>query len=670
MPRPRLLASAFGAFVLLIPPAWAKVERVEITATETVLNGQPFGAAGPYERISGRLHFAVDPSNPHDQAVVDLGLAKRNAQGQVEFSADFALLRPVAADKGNRSVLLEICNRGAVRMLSVVQGAAVSEHPSTPADFGDGWLMRQGYTLAWVGWQWDAQPVPGFFRLQAPVAYGPDGRHLEGLLRDDFSLAAARPVVPLGHLINGVVGGREYPVSDSGDPRNRLTVRDTPEGPRQEIPREQWQFSPDRRAIRLAGGFAAGRIYEVVYAVQDPVVAGLGFAAVRDFISHLKYDADRRLDRAYAMGISQCGRFLRQYLYEGFEADEQGRETLDGIIAHVGGAGQGSFNVRFAQPSRDAEPLSAFFYPTDVFPFTAAPETDPETGATGGLLDAVRAEHLAPKIFLSNTSYEYWGRSAALIHVSPDGARDVGQPENVRVYFLAGFQHSSALFPPRRGTGEADGQDLPNPNPIQWSWRAMIANLDAWVRAGVAPPPSNPPTLRAGTLVPLARWTFPRIPGVNPPHEANLAWRLDFGPGWPDRIAFEPPKVGAPFPVLVPQVDADGNDRAGAHDPEMAVPVATYTGWNLRNPPIGAPGYRVAFLGSFLPFARTPEERQRSGDPRPSLAERYAGRDDYLARYRKAAEELVRQRWLLADDVPAVMKRGAAEWDLVAGTVP
>jgi hypothetical protein len=670
MPRPRLLTSAFGAFLLLIPSAWAKVERVEITATEVLLNGQPFGAAGAYERISGRLHLAVDPSNSYNQAVVDLGLAKRNPQGQVEFSADFALLRPVAADQGNGSVLLEICNRGTVRMLSVVQGAAASEHPSTPADFGDGWLMRQGYTLAWVGWEWDAQPVPGFFRLQAPIAYGQDGRHLEGLLRDDFSLALARPVVPLGHLINGVVGGREYPVSDPSDPRNRLTVRDTPEGPRLEIPREQWQFSPDRRAIRLAGGFAAGRIYELVYAVQDPVVAGLGFAAVRDFISYLKYDADRRLDRAYAMGISQCGRFLRQYLAEGFDADEQGRETLDGVIAHVGGAGQGSFNIRFAQPSRDAEPRSAFFYPTDLFPFTAAPETDPETRATGGLLDALQAEHLAPKIFLSNTSYEYWGRSAALIHVSPDGARDVGQPENVRVYFLAGFQHSSAPFPPRRGVAEANGQDLPNHNPIQWSWRAMIANLDAWVRAGVAPPPSNPPTLRAATLVPLARWTFPSIPGVHPPHEATVAWRLDFGPGWPGRIDFEPPKVGAPFPVFVPQVDADGNDLAGVHDPELAVPVATYTGWNLRNPAIGAPGSRVAFLGSFLPFARTAEARQRSGDPRPSLAERYAGKDDYLARYRKAAEELVRQRWLLADDVPAVMERGAAEWDLVAGTAP
>jgi hypothetical protein len=635
--------------------ARARVLRVDVTDRHPVMGGAPFGSAGSYEWLAGRILFAVDPANRFDRPIADLDLADRDAAGRVEFSADFALLRPVEPGRGNGTVLVEVPNRGGRGVLYVMQGGTPAYTPARASDFGDGWLLRQGYAVGWIGWQWDAPA--GHMGLRAPRAHGPGGATLSGWVRDDFTLPYWRGEIPLGHIIEGRMGGTEYAVSDPDDPRNRLSVRDAPYGPRQPIPRDRWSFGADRRSLRLRGGFQPGRIYELIYRARDPAVAGLGLAAVRDFASAFKSGNTvlGSAQRVYALGISQCGRFLRQMLYQGFDADESGRLAYDGILAHVAGAGRGSFNQRFAQPSRDAQPMSSLYYPTDVFPFTALPETDPETGRTAGLLDATRAEGLAPKVFLSNTSYEYWGRVAALIHTTPDGARDMAQPANVRVYFWPGEEHFAYRFPAVKGAGDLAGQNLINPNPSRWLWRAMLANLDAWVRTGEAPPPSCAPRIADGSLVPLARWRFPALPGVRLPTAANRAWRLDF--------SREPPVPGEPYPVLVPQADADGNDRGGVRIPELAVPLATYTGWNLRDPSIGAPDRRASFIGSYLPFPRTEAERRGAGDPRLSLAERYRGKADYLDRYRRAVLQLVRERWALPEDAGALMARGAQEWD-------
>jgi hypothetical protein len=367
--------------------------------------------------------------------------------------------------------------------------------------------------------------------------------------------------------------------------------------------------------------------------------------------------------RIYGQGISQNGRVLRDFLYQGFNADEDGRMVLDGVLAHVGGAGRGSFNYRFAQPSRDAEPTSSIYFPTDIFPFTDEPESDPLTGETGGLLDKAKAENVVPKIFFSNTSFEYWGRAASLIHTSADGARDAHIGSNVRIYHFTGLQHFSGPFPPAKGTGDLLGQQPQSALPIKYFWRAMITNMDAWVRSNVAPPPSSYPHIADGTLVPLARYAFPHIPGINLPHEAIGAYRLDFGPNWRAGIlTLQPPKVGAAFPTLMPQVDADGNERDGVQLPEIVVPLATYAGWNLRDPSIGAPDQRVAFEASYIPFAKTAADRAASSDPRKSIAERYASREDYLARYAKAVDALVEQHWILEEDRAALLERGAAEW--------
>ncbi len=484
----------------------------------------------------------------------------------------------------------------------------------------------------------------------------------------------AMPEIPLGHLIQGDIGGTEYPVADPHDPRNVLTVRDSREAQRKVIPRSEWQFAHTEngkltasdRFLHLDGGFQPGKIYEYVYVVADPVLAGGGFAAIRDFASYSKHnpDAVTPARRVYGEGISQNGRFLRDFLYQGFNADEDGRIALDGVLAHVAGAGRGSFNYRFAQPSRDAQPTSSVFFPTDIFPFTDEPELDNLTGDSGGLLDRAKADKTVPKIFLSNTSYEYWGRAAALIHTSADGKHDADISDKVRVYHFTGFQHFSGPFPPARGKDGLEGQQAQSPLPIRYFWRAMIANMDAWVRDGTPPPPSSYPRIADGTLVPLDRYAFPAIPGVNKPHEANQAVRIDFGPNWRNGfLTVQPPKVGTAFPVLVPQVNEDGNERDGVRMPEVTVPLATYTGWNLRDLAIGAPDQRVSFEGSYLPFPKTAAERQRSGDPRKSIAERYTSRDEYLSLYQAAADALVAQRWILKEDRDALLDRGKAEWE-------
>jgi hypothetical protein len=643
--------------------SFARVDRVDVQRREDVLGGKAWGSAGAYEKLSGRVYFKVRPDDPHNRAIVDLDKAERNAAGEVEFSADFYLLRPKDAAKGNGALLLEISNRGGKGILAIVNNGRGSTDPSTEQDFGDGFLMNHGYTVAWVGWQFDATGNNAV-KLYAPIAHGSNGEHIRGLTRTDFTLDADRDEATLGHIMGARIGGAGYDVADPASDQNVLTVRDTPTSPRMVIPRDQWQFGADNHSFKLRGGFKKGRIYELVYVAQDPVVVGLGFAAIRDFVSYVKHDAKAvaPVKRAYGVGISQSGRFLRHMLYQDFNADEQGRIAFDGMIPHVAGAGRGSFNHRFAQPSRDSQPMNALFYPTDIFPFADTVQTDPVTGEQDGLLVAATRSRTVPKMFLTNTSYEYWGRAAALIHVSPDGKRDLTPSSNVRIYYEAGLQHYSDAFPPKVN----GGQNPNNPNPVRWYWRAMITNLDAWVARGVEPPASVYPKLADGTLVTLESMRFPYIQSTSLPRDANMGFRVDYGPDFKSKgiVAHEPPIVGPAFPIFVPKPNADGEDTGGVTLPELSVPLATYTGWNLRSPESGAQTQRVSFVGSYLPLAKNKAEREATGDPRPSIAERYSSKDQYLDLYRKAAEKLVEQRFFLRDDLPVILQHAAEEWEV------
>jgi hypothetical protein len=647
----------------------ARVLRVEVSSRTDVLGAKPFGDSGPYERITGRIYFSLPVANPHNLGIVDLDKAVNLKNGEVEFSADFVAVRPKDPKKGNGTLLLEVPNRGRGGILGLVDGG----DRDLAKDAGDAWLLRNGFTLVTLGWQWDASGADAL-KLYAPIAKD-HGKTITGLLRGDLMPSKPMPEIPLGHLIIGNIGGTEYPVAAPDDPRNVLSVRDSRNAPRTTIRRSEWQFAhtvdgklvPSDRHIHLNGGFQPGKIYEYVYVAADPVVAGGGFAVIRDFASYAKHAADSITPafRVIGEGISQNGRFLRDFLYQGFNADEEGRIALDGVLPHVAGAGRGSFNYRFAQPSRDAQPTSSVFFPTDIFPFTDLPETDPITGETAGLLDRAAAEKVIPKIFFSNTSYEYWGRAAALIHVTADGKRDAPLSPSVRVYHFTGLQHFSGPFPPAKGQVDLLGQQPESPLPVKYFWRAMIASMDTWVRGGVPPPESSYPRLADGTLIPLKDYSPPAIPGVSTPREANEGFRLDFGPRWREGIlSLQPPKLAEPFPVLVPQVDADGNERDGVRLPQISVPLTTYLSWNLRDPSIGAPDQRVSFEASYLPFPKTAADRQKLGDPRKSVAERYANREEYLARFAKALDALVQQHWILEEDRSHLLHQADLDWDL------
>jgi hypothetical protein len=656
---------SLAVLLALSASASAEVVRIEVKSRADVLAGKPFGSAGPYEKLSGTLYFAVDPQNSANQIITDIDKAPRNAAGKVEFSSDFYLIKPKDAAKGNGTLLYEVSNRGGKGMLGFFNRAAGSLDPGTEAEFGDGFLLERGFTLLWVGWQFDPPMKPGLVRVYPPIARELDGRSIQGLVRSNF--------VPLTKVTQASLADRDhiaYKVSSPDDAANVMTVRDSVEGTPRTIPRSEWQFTEDGGGVRMNAGFEPNKIYEVVYRSQDPPVVGTGLAAVRDAISKLKFDAPSELgltkgaiSRAIAFGISQSGRFLRTWLFYGFNEDEAHRKVLDGVMAHVAGGGRGSFNHRFAQPSRDAHPYLNFFYPTDIFPFSDVAQRDPHTGAVDGLQTHANKQKFAPNVFYTNSAYEYWGRAASLVHTTIDGLEDVQLPSNVRTYLLAAGQHGPAGFPPSRGIG----QQLSNPLDYRWAVRALLVSMHQWLAKGVEPPASAYPRLDQGTLVPPDKLKFPKIPDVNIATVPHKAYRADYGPDFLTKgiVSQEPPKMGPEFPILVPQVDADGNEVAGIRMPELAVPVATYAGWNLFNEKSGPTNTVSSMQGSFIPFPRNRDDRQRTNDPRRSIEERYANREAYLAAVRKAADDLAAKGYLLKEDVPRIVEQTATRWDYV-----
>ncbi|HJT18706.1 MAG TPA: alpha/beta hydrolase domain-containing protein [Thermoanaerobaculia bacterium] len=597
---PRIITSAF----CLLTPAFAfgRVTSVDVTSRADL---------GPhYEKIAGIVHFAVDPRNPHNTVIVDLDKAPRNAAGEVEFSADFYVVRPKV--NGNGTLFLEIANRGG------------RINPKSEADLRDPFLLQRGYTMAYVGWQFDVRPDPNRVRLNAPVAPGITGR-----VRADWVVETKADEHTVSHVIGGAIGGTGYPVADINARDSVLTERDAPTAQRRTIPRSQWRFT-DPTTVHLDGGFVPGKIYEVIYTAKDPAIVGCGLAAVRDFVSWAKYDPQSIIasKRAYGFGISQSGRFLRHFVYQGFNADEQGRQVFDAINAHVAGSGRGSFNGRFQQPSRDSEPLSPLFYPNDLFPFADLPMKDPLSGRTEGLLDKAVAEKVVPKIFYTNTSYEYWSRGESLCHTTPDATADAPIPPTSRIYFIAGVAHVPGPYPPKK----ENTQNLVNPINYWPPLHALWDALDAWVRNGTEPPPSNYPHISDGTLVPAS----------------HLVVKFQVTPYEPYKMILgdEPPKVVGAYPALVPQVGVDGNEISGIRQARVAVPLATYTGWNLRDPSIGFPETRMNFLGSYIPFTSDP----------------YRDKSDYLGRYTAATLKLIDDRFLAPEDVLPMLRIGLEEW--------
>lgn len=645
-------ARAFSLVTSLLAVPYAssaEVVRFEVTSRGEVARGQSFGAAGAYEKLAGKVHFAVDPALPRNRAIVDLDKAPRSARGLVEFSADVYILRPKDASKANGVAFFDVLNRGRKLMLGYFNRAEASEDPAEDGKVGDGFLMRQGYTLVWIGWQFDAGTRAGLMGLDAPVATH-NGQPIVG-----WVTAALTPLTSSAEA--EFVDVRRYAPLEVNSREYRLVEREGALGTPRPIARDDWSFGrvvdgrrvPDPSHVTLTSGFRAGRTYELSYQTKDAVVSGLGFATFRDLGAAMKFDAasEVKATHAYVFGASQSGRFLRSFIYDGFNTDEKSREVFDGFMIHIAGAGRLSINERFSQPN------SLGFFSTTRFPFLDSEARDPLTGRSDALQRTFPAGK-PPKVIYTNSSVEYWGggRVAALTHTTLDGSADAPAPDNVRIYHLAGTQHGSGSLP----APDTGAQLRGNPSDYRWPMRRLAVALDAWVRMGQEPPPSRHATIKARTLVPHSSLKFPAVPGVKWPTNVPVGYRGD-----------RDPFTAHPLPLLVSQVDADGNEVGGIRLPELAVPLATVSGWAFRSERIGAPTELLPLAGSYLPFAPTKAARQASGDPRLSIEERYADRADYLRKIDLSARQLVKEGYVLEEDVPGIVDRATQHWDLLMG---
>ena len=655
------------------------ITDLQITNRTSFASGEGFGDVGAYELLEGTAHYAVDPSHARNQGITDLDLAPRNSSGKVEFSSDLAMLQPMNMDRGNRRILFDVVNRGRKTALTF-NGVPIPTDPTLPLEAGNGYLMRRGYTVVWGGWQADVPPTPGLIGLQCPEAVGPQGP-LTGKIMCQFQSNEPTNVFLLAdrqHLPN--------PAADPEEAEATLTVRDLPNSPAIPVDRSQWSFvrvededvEPQHSHIYMPSGFEPGRIYQLVYTTTGSRIVGLGYVAMRDAVAFLKHapasagnPVAGAIDYAYAIGRSQSGRFLRQYIHSAINDDEDDRPALDGIIPHVAGGMRGEFNMRFGQPSKDV----CYIIP-EMFPFTDTTQTDPVTGAQGSLLEAMERRGNVPKIMFTNTSAEYWRGDAALIHTDLETLNDAPESPSVRRYHFAGCQHGSGDFPPLefRASDGIRGQ-LPL-NSVDYAplLRAALDNLDRWVATGEEPPSSRHPSLNDGTAVEshtlLER--FAQLPGVKVPAQTTRAIRLDYGPETHlGRTTKLPADEGEEFPALVADLDESFNERGGIRLPDLSVPVATYTGWNLRDESIGNPGLFIGITGGLAgwthPLPSSLAERESTGDPRASIEERYAGRDDYLEQVARAAMDLVAEGYLLEEDVPEVVELAGRKYDYFAG---
>ena len=638
------------------------VTGFEIALRRPLASGQSFGHAGPYEELKGRLRFAIDPGHAANRGVTDIALAPRGSSDRVEFSADLSLLVPVDRSRASGRALIDVVNRGNTVSVPNFNHAtrptfAPGSDPNPPIDVGDGFLMRRGYVVASCGWQFDLPDVPGLIRLS-----GVEAREHDQAVRGRVYVQLQAPE-DVAHFLLSDRAHQAYPAADLDEGDAVLTVRDMPDDAAEVIPRSRWKFArvvagrvtPDARHVWLEGRFVKGRLYHLAYTATDAQVIGLGLVALRDCAAWLKSgEAPAQARWVYAYGRSQTGRLLRTLIYYGLNADERGGEALDGVIANVAGGMRGEFNQRFGQNSKDRPWTMCHLEPFQVEP-------------RGRL-----------KVMYTNTSAEYHRGDASLIHTDPDGGRDVEHGAGVRVYHFAGTEHGTGVWPP------TDSQPAPA-DPHGWVdrsqhvrgvvnygrlLRACLVNLDRWVTEGVVPPPSRHPRIGDGTAVPpetLAK-TFDAIPAARYPHRHARPQRLDFGADAEmRRITRVPPRVGAPYGTRVPAVDADGNEVGGIALPELSVPLATHTGWNLRHADIGGIEQLLVFAGATLPFAKTRRERESVGDPRPAIEERYPSREAYLARVREAAQALVKERYLLEEDVETSLAFAARMWEAWAG---
>jgi hypothetical protein len=616
-------------------PAQAEVTRFEVVSIAPAYAGTVFDKIGAYEKITAKATVAIDPADPRNAVIADIARAPRNPAGRVESVVDVEVLRPVDPRQGNHTLFYEVLNRGHKMAPGAINDAAgASAALDKASDAGNGYLMRQGYTLVWSGWQGDFAPRPGEMIMTLPTLKGVAGRINEEILFDNATSPAVAELA--------------WPAADRKTAK--LIVRERWDTPPITPKDMSFRFVDDSHVEinRPAAGFDAGALYTLSYEARDPKLTGLAFAATRDVVAFLRsgraYNplaAGGRPDiqRAYAYGQSQGGRFLREYLYLGFNEDVGGKRVFEGMMPQIGGARFTAANMTFGLPGRSPrhpqDPASI----ADRFPFTYAETTDPFTGVRDSLLARCRKTNTCPKVIQTDSEYEWWGSRASLLVTDPAG-QPITLPPDVRVYLTAGAPHSAGA----EAVVRASNQCVMPLNPIAQgpALRVHLSNLDAWVTKGVEPPPSRTPSLADGSLV-AANTIQPAsgIPGVPYTGMHNLAASEDLSTT----------KIRGEYKVYVPRLNADGMAVGGLHLPAIDAPKATYTGWNPHLLGDG-PTTLCPLQGGAVAFAATRAERLAKGDPRPSLEERYPTPAAYVAKVDAIAQELVRQRMMLAEELP------------------
>jgi hypothetical protein len=672
-----LLALA-ASTVLAAPIAEARITRIEITSVESPTFKDPsgsartFGAVGAYEKLRGKAYGEVDPRDKRNAVITDIELAPRNARGNVEYSMDIYILKPVSLRDGNRKLFMEVNNRGG-KLFGAFNGSGGGNNPTTAVDAGDAFLMNQGYSLAWNGWDISATAGNNNLTITVPVAKNRDGSEITGPSYEYIVFDNPATSSPLA-----------YAAANSADKASaRLTVRDHLRDTPVEIPASGWGYTSDAgTAIQLLPAktpFKQSAIYEFSYIAKNPLVAGLGWAATRDFVSFLRHaraddygNANPLADHAkhtYTFSVSQPARYLNDFETLGFNEDERGRRVIDGILNWIGAGNGIGLHVRFAQPGRTERNRQNHRYPEANFPFTYERLKDPFSHDKAGRGERCEKSETCAKSLQVNSANEYWVKTGSLLHTDPRG-RDLEEaPDHVRFYLLSSVEHTVAGSAPTAGMCQQI-RNINNPNP---ALRALFIALDQWVTGKRKPPRSQVPTRATAVysipldngigFVPQAALGFPSIPGVTYSGLITVRHKFDFGPRYDDGIMdINPPDFSGPvYPSFVSKVDADGNDIAGIRLPPVSAPIATTTGWALRAVNFGGgPWDGCEASGQWIGFRSTRNERLATGDPRLSLEERYGTHQGYVNAVANAARALEARRFLLPADVQRYIDEAAA----------
>jgi Alpha/beta hydrolase domain len=652
--RPVWLAGLTLCIALYAQTVQARIIRIEITGTDSpTYSGRTFGNVGAYEKLRGRAYGEVDPKLPENALITDIQLAPRNAKGMAEYAIDIYILKPVDLRKGNHRLVMDVPNRGASHIGDINDSHGIN-------DAGEGFLLKRGYTIAGGAWDISAPHREDLLTIDVPVARNPDGSSITGPSYEYISFDTEK----VGYTLT-------YSAASLDTSKATLTVREHLNNPPQIVPADKWEYVGDRKIQLLPSGtpFRQSAIYELRYIAKDPLVAGLGLAAMRDLVSFLRYaKADDNgtanplagdVKYTFSFTESQPARFMNDYEALGFNRDEQGRQVLDGMENWVGGGSGGNINYRFAQPDRTERNRQNHLYPEGVFPFAYPVLSDKLTGKTAGRSERCTTTHTCAKVLDINSANEYWVKGASLLHTDLAG-NDLPDPENVRFYLISTMQHG--------GGNESRGvcQQLHNPTNGDTALRALFLALDAWVSNGTAPPPSMVPRKADGTavfatvtpgaltgVVPQAALGWPAIPGVTYNGLITTRYALDWGASFSEGVISNLPTsfdADHAYPTFVSKVDADGNEIAGIRLPPVAAPVATLSGWGLRREGF-AENDGCESSGQSIPFRKTRKERMAAGDPRPSLEERYKTHEGYVVAVAKAAKDLQAKRLLLPEDV-------------------